>query len=84
MFFKIITDGYITAIGKGNAGIQITEEEYNTLLATLSYKPQETETRKYRLTQELTWEEYYEPPTPIPPQDIDDTEALEIILGGAE
>lgn len=84
MFFKMIEDGYITAIGKGTKGTkgtEITEAEYGEILAVIRSKPKETEATDYRLRENLTWEEYeVEPPDPDP--DIDDAELLTILMGG--
>lgn len=80
-YYKLIDGNYITAIGMGLSGTEITQEEYDSLMTIIENKPPRTETTDFRLKTDLTWEEYeVEPPT----DDIDDTEALEIILGGAE
>lgn len=82
-YYKQISDGYILAIGTGNGGAEITEDEYNAILDLIRTKPQATETTDYRLREDLTWEEYeVEPPDPDP--DIDDAELLHILMGGAE
>ena len=84
MWFKIIDNGYICGIGKGNTGTEITEEEYNTILSIIQTKPQSTATTDYRLKEDLTWEEYEVEPTPEPPDLPTAEEALSILLGGAE
>lgn len=82
-YYKQIENGYILAIGTGNGGTEITESEYNEILAVIQSKPPRTETTDYRLKTDLTWEEYeIDPPDPDP--DIDESEAFEILFGGAE
>lgn len=80
-FFKIINNGYIEAIGKGNSGTKITEEEYNEILSVIQNRPQETETIGYRLKTDLTWESYEKEPQPEP--DLTADEIVDIIFGGA-
>jgi len=80
-FYKIITGGYITAIGTGTGGEEITEQEYNEILNVIRNKPQATATTDYMLKENLTWEAYTLEPVPEPdptPEEI--AEALEAIL----
>lgn len=79
-YYKLIENGYITAIGTGGGGTEITEQEYNTIMTVIHQKPPRSGDMDYRLKTDLTWEEYYSP-EPEPPEDIDDTEALDILLG---
>lgn len=81
-FYKMINDGYIASIGTGAGGTEITESEYNEIMTAIQNKPEATETTDYQLKTDLTWEAYEVEPVTDP--DIDDTEALNIILGGAE
>ena len=81
-FFVIQDDKYIYAVGKGIMGEEINEGRYFLVLDALSTKPQETETIGYHLKTDLTWEPYEIEPIPEPTE-IDDSEALNIILGGA-
>lgn len=81
-YYKTIDSGYILAIGTGSGGTEITESEYNEIMSVIQNRPQETETIAYRLKDDLTWESYEM--EPIPESDeVDDSEALEILLGGA-
>lgn len=81
--FEVIDNGYILAIGTGNGHIEIDEERYNTILSVIRSKPPRTETTDYRLTLVLTWEPYpIDPPDPDP--ELDDSELLDILMGGAE
>ena len=82
-YFEVIDNGYILAIGQGNGHIEIDEERYNTIQSVIRSKPPETETTDYRLKVDLTWEPYeVEPPDPDP--ELDDSDALDILLGGEE
>ena len=82
-FYRIVDGNYITAIGKGNLGSEITKTEYNEILAFIQTKPQNTATKDYRLKTDFTWEEF-ELPVPDPDPDIDDSEIVSILTGGAE
>lgn len=81
---KQTSNNYILAIGTGYGGTEITEAEYNEIMAIIQNRPT-AEGKGYRLKADLTWEEYDLPPVPEPSDDdeITDTEALQIITGGA-
>ena len=81
-YYKIVDDNYILAIGTGNGGTEITEAEYNKILSVIQTRPQSTETTDYRLKTNLTWEPYDIEPEPEE-DEIDESEALEILLGGS-
>lgn len=81
-YYKMIIDGYLVAVGSGSGGEEITEAEYNNLLEVIHNKPTAPEGFDYRLKADLSWELYELPPVPED-DDISDTEALEIIRGGA-
>jgi hypothetical protein len=83
-YFKSVVDGYILGVSAGNGKTKITESEYNDILRVIHNRPSATETVDYRLREDLTWEEYEVEPDGDPPvtEDIDDAEALNIILGG--
>ena len=57
-YYKIVEDGYLVAIGKGAGGIEITEDEYNSLLTHIRNHPIAEEGYDYRLKEDLTWELY--------------------------
>lgn len=80
MYYKIITNGYITVIGTGNGGIEITEEEYSFLLDHIRNCPKAPEGYGYRLKEDLTWELYE---LPIIPEDdeISSDELMTMIEG---
>lgn len=79
-FYKTVENGYITAIGTGGRGTELTEEEYGEIMTVIHNKPQRTESTDYRLKEDLTWEEYDRPPEPEP--ELDGEELLDILLGG--
>ena len=82
-YFKLLTDGYISFIGTGNGGTEMTEAEYNNILGIIRNGPTAQGNYSYRLKSDLTWERW-EPP--VTPEDADPElsaeEALDIILGG--
>lgn len=55
-YYKIIEDSYLTAIGKGPGGVEITAEEYEDILSVIRGKPTAEEGFGYRLKEGLTWE----------------------------
>ena len=83
-YYKRISDNHILAVGTGNGNDEITEQEYNEIMSVIRSCPNE-EGKGYRLTADLTWEEYDLPPVPEPSDDdeISTDEALNILLGGA-
>lgn len=84
-YYKMIIDSYLVAIGNGSGGTEITADEYAELLNIIRTKPVASEGYDYRLKADLTWELYELPPVPAPEDDeISDTEALNIITGGAQ
>lgn len=67
-FYKIISGGYIVGIGNGSGFTEISETEYNELLAIIQSKPTAPTGFGYRLTTSLEWEQYE-----LPPVEVDDT-----------
>ena len=57
-YFKRISGGYLLAVGTGSGGTEITEAEYNQILAVIRAKPASTGNTDYRLKVDLTWEPY--------------------------
>ena len=80
--YKKAESGYIFEIGTGAGGMEITESEYTEILTVIQNRPQETPTTGYRLKEDLTWESYEKEPEPEP-SEIDETEAFNILIGGA-
>lgn len=83
-YYKYIENGYISAIGTGGGGTEITESEYNTIMLVIQNKPHRTDTTDYHLTEELEWESYERITLSSDDEEIDDAEALRIITGGSE
>lgn len=79
---KVIEYGYIIAIGTGAGGIEITAEEYCQFMDIIRNRPTPPEGYDYRLRDDLTWEEYELPIIDPVEEEISDSEALNIILGG--
>lgn len=80
-YYKQIADGYIQYIGQGNGGEEITAAEYENILAVIQAMPEAPEGKGYRLKTDLAYEEYDLPPVETT-DEISDTEALSIIIGG--
>lgn len=82
-YYKDIQNGFIVAIGTGGGGIEITEIEYESILAVIRDKPARTDTTDYHLLEDLTWEEYerIEPPDETEPSA---EEVVDILLGGSD
>lgn len=81
-YYKIIENGYITAIGTGGGGVEITESEYNTIMSVVQQKPSRTETTDYHLKEDLTWEEYERIDPEPEDEELDPQEALDLLFGG--
>lgn len=59
-YYKIYDDtlNYINAVGTNCGGFEISEDEYNRIMAVIAEAPAGSETHGYRLRYDLTWEEY--------------------------
>ena len=73
-YYKIIDNVYLIAVGTGIGGTEITEAEYNNLIAVIRNKPISESGYDYRLKADLTWELYELPPVPAA-EDEDANEA---------
>lgn len=72
-YYKFVQDGYILGIMAGDCDkTEITESEYNEILAIIHTVPTAPAGYGYRLKTDLTWELYELPP--MPPDDEDATE----------
>ena len=78
-YYKLIENGYIIAIGTGVGGIEITEEEYNSILVHIRSCPEAPSGYGYRLKEDLTWE-LYELPI-VEETDISSDELMTMIEG---
>ena len=83
-FYKDIQDGCIVAIGTGGGGTEITETEYNAIMAVIQGKPARTETTDYHLLEDLTWEEYERIEPSHEDEEASPEEVLSILLGGTD
>ena len=88
-YYKYINAGYIIAVGTGDGGMgeEISNSEYNQIVAIIQAKPQRTETTDYRLCEDLTWEVFEVRSFPEPEQDFtveDKAAAYDILIGEAE
>ena len=82
-YYKNIVDGYIAALSTGFGQIEITEEEYNSILSIVRSAPTAPDGYTYLLRTDLEWELVENPPVPEPQdEDIDNAEAFGIIFGG--
>lgn len=84
-YVKYNDSGNILAAGTGPGGTEITEAEYNDILAAIRSRPTPPDGKGYRLRTDLTWEEYDLPPEPEPSDEdeLSEAETLDILLGGA-
>lgn len=87
IYYKQLTSdaAYIIAVGTGYGGTAITKTEYESILSAIQSRPSESG-KGYRLKTDLTWEAYDLPPEPEPSDEdeLSDTAALNILLGGAD
>lgn len=84
-YFKYLSSNYITAIGTGSGGIEISKSEYDTIMAAIKSRPS-VAGKGYHLKTNLTWEEYDLPSDPEPSDDdeLAPEETLSILLGGVQ
>ena len=57
-FYKMVSNNYLLSVGTGLMGEEITESEYNKILAIIRSKPIPESGFDYRLTNSLEWERY--------------------------
>ena len=79
-YYKMIEDGIVVGIGSGTGGVEILQEEYESLFQIILSKPMAPVGCELVLTTALQWES-----RPLPPEEdeeLTDTQALEIITGG--
>lgn len=83
-YYKQIEDNCIISININGSGDEITVDEYYSILSIIQNHPQ-AEGKGYKLKTDLTWEAYDLPSAPEPSDEdeLSNTEALNIILGGA-
>lgn len=76
-YFKIVSDGFVLGVGTGNGGLQITQEEYQTIVELIQEKPSAPSGYTYMLTEALEWQLVELPPVPpvddpATPEDYED------------
>lgn len=81
MYKKVIINGYIIGVGEVFSGGNIDEEEYTRLTEVFLSMPTAPEGYHYMLKADETWE-LIKNSDPYD-EEIDDSEAVEILLGGA-
>lgn len=64
-YYKNIEDGYISCIGTGLDGVEISAEEYAEIMAIIQSKSEAETGYDYRLKEDMTWE-LVEVPEPEP------------------
>ena len=79
MYIKIVNNEYVFGVAISSEGTEISEEEYNQLTEIIHNMPVKPG-YVYKLKTNLTWEEHKHEPEPQ--DEISDTEAIGIILGG--
>lgn len=85
MFFKNAYNGFVESISTGCGQTEISDQEYNAILNIIRNAPAAPNGFVYKLRADtLEWELAELPPEPEPSEDVDDSEALDIILGGAD
>ena len=73
MKYCIMTEnGYIDFIGTDTGGVEISREEYETILGVIENRPEAETGYTYKLRTDLTWELHE-----VPPMSEDDAEATE-------
>ena len=78
---KVVIDGYIIGVGEAAAEGNITSDEYSRLTEIFLTMPEAPEGYYYMLRENETWELIEKEPEPTDPE-IDDSEAISILLGG--
>lgn len=78
----VIVDSYVETVGTGIVGKEITDVEYEAILAAIERKPKAEPGYQYRLRADtLEWILVELPPAPED-EDISPEEAMEILMGG--
>lgn len=83
-YYKNIHRNYILSITTGSGDVEISEAEYNEILAIAKNCPTAPDGYGYRLKTDLTWELYELPPVPDVPTVEDKAEGFDILMGVSE
>lgn len=73
-YYKTINDNYLSMVGIGNGGEEITESEYTELMNLISNRPTAPKGFGCRLTTGLVWELYELPVAEPDPELSEETE----------
>ena len=76
MYKKVVSNGYIVAIGTNLVGDDISDNEYAEIKTKLASAPK-VEGKGYKLKADLTWEEFDAPIDDEPTAD----EIIDILIG---
>ena len=82
-YFKNTEGEYLTALSTGTGMEEISQEEYEHILSVIRSAPTAEDGYKYKLKDDLTWENVEAPVVPVD-EEISDEEALDIIMGVSE
>lgn len=80
-YYMMTESGYITGIGTGGGGEEITAAEYEEILTAIRNKPTGSETVGYRLKTDLTWEPYEKEPVDVGAEYVTPEEIAEALEG---
>lgn len=83
MWYKVIQDIYITAVGEGYNDTQITKAEYDEIMAKIHSAPTAPDGYDYLLRADTLKWELVELPTPAPEEPTAE-EVVNILLGGED
>lgn len=82
-YYKLTANGYLVAIGTGEGGTEMTEEEYNAIFDLIRNKPPAPDaTHEYWITEGGEYE--LVEVEPLPDEEPTAEELLDIITGVAE
>ena len=86
IYYKNTENAYLESLSTGYGQIEITEEEYNSILSVIHSAPTAPDGYAYLLRADtLDWELAEVPSEPeTEEEEIDDAEAFGILFGGAE
>ena len=80
MYYKIIDNGYIQAIGTGSpppTGEVIDRAEFNYLLEAMQSRPIPDDGSDFRLATDLMWEQYELPAVDGPDEEVTEDDYIE-------
>lgn len=82
-YWKATNGDYITGVGTGISGTEISETEYVAIITAINNKPQSENGYDYHIRKDMTYE-LYRLPDPVEEDSPTESELLNILLGGAE